>query len=294
VLASVARADDVPPEAVIATIPFAGDPRSDGLLLDLKAGGESCKVGLVTSWALSVGSKSAEHAIEAVLPRVSGLGILRLDRDGAGIFHPVPAFYAAASDDCVGLVGGKLVRDYVLDLDFRARVALLLDPARFQVPESTQRPEEAVVPVRIVEDRPVVEIRINGHPLEVLVDTGLANPLLLSVEAVKRLGISVDRLPPAGEFLGAPARRLESAEAEIGRLRFDSVPAIVPARESYHPGKLRFWVTSGPKPPDASAIGCGLLSSAHVRIDYPRSRMWLRREALGATAGTTHAQGGPP
>jgi predicted aspartyl protease len=79
-----------------------------------------------------------------------------------------------------GLLGGEFLDDYVLEIDFPGRTVRFLDPERYQVPESVEAPVERVVALVRAATRISVPIRVNGHELVVMLDTGAPLTAVLS------------------------------------------------------------------------------------------------------------------
>jgi hypothetical protein len=167
-----------------------------------------------------------------------------------------------------GLLGGSFLRDYVLELEFAAHRVRFLDPERSQVPRRAAAADEAVLPLKLVANRPLLEITLGGHPIEVLLDTGEPNTAVLSGSVAREVGLQSAALP--GMRLGSVRGpvTVEFAEARslgLGPFELHQVPLMVAPRGAYN--------LSGA---NDSAIGYDVISEFLVRIDYPRSRLWLR------------------
>jgi len=276
VLASVARADDVPPEAVIATIPFEVSHEPNRIRLNLaQDGAPPFELWLDTGAEYSVLTPLAARRLGVVVSRTKDDAYRRATRLGVDLQFYVDTRRSdtgARTGWEYGLLGGNLLHNYVVDFDFRGRQIRFLDPKKYAVPGSTAEPEAAVVPIRAGANRPVVEIRINGRPLSVLVDTGCQAPAILSGEAAREIGIDPETLPDYGQGGTAVGpmklRFLEAAEVEIGGMHFTDVPIKVAPHG---------WYGMSGETKD-SVIGYDLLSRFRTRIDYPHARMWLKRE----------------
>ena len=145
-----------------------------------------------------------------------------------------------------------------------------LDPQRFEVPSSVAAPDEAVLPLEVVANRPAVRVALNGAPASLLIDTGAPLGLLLSGEIARGAGIASEPAPglQLTSVLGPVASEIgQLARFEIGPFAFEDL-AVVVAPHGVH--NLGF--------PGDSVIGYDLLAQFLVRIDYPRRRLWLRRE----------------
>jgi hypothetical protein len=170
-----------------------------------------------------------------------------------------------------GLLGGTFLREYVLEIDFPSRRVRFLNPERYRVPEKVTAENEAVLPIRVVANRLIVEVSTAGKPIQVMIDTGDPNPGVLSGPAAGDAGIRSMPLPGlrAGSVLGPI--EVEFAEVEdlrLGRFQLAPVPLIVAPNGWYNQG-----------PSTDSVIGYDVLSQFTMRIDYPHQRLWLRRSS---------------
>ena len=271
-VSTAAVAEEVPPDAVVATMPFIVEPGE--VVLKLQTDGSPCEIDVSTGESVSTASKSAEHALNTVLQRAGGgpPTVFRTSVSGMPLSVPLPVFLPLSGRDCVGEIGGSVLRDYVLDLDFAAKVARFADPGKYAIPESTAQPDEAIASLHMRDDRPTAEIEVQGQQLQVLVNTQGVVPLLLSTAAAKKIGVDVDQLPVGGKIQGGDVRVFEGVDVSIGRLQFASIPGIVLPRGYGSLGEARDGV-----------IGLDLISKSHVRFDYPRSRMWLRQGSQAVT-----------
>jgi hypothetical protein len=175
-----------------------------------------------------------------------------------------------------GLLGGNFLEKYVVEFDFRARTVRFIDPKKFRVPNEVSADNESIAPLRIVASRPIVKVGMNGKTANVLLDTGAPYPLILSGKAAKKLDIDVDALPPfgfIGTVMGLVAVNIHKSDNfAFGGFEMDSTPVIVSPTGCYNQATST-----------DSAAGYDTLSQFTVRIDYPRERMWLRRERTEGT-----------
>jgi len=291
--AHVAGAEDVPPGAVVAALPFESSTEPNRIVVNLAPEGSApFAIILDTGANTSVLTPLAARKLGVSVSRTKSDPYRRSTRLGTDLQFYVDTRQTDTGSKTgweYGLLGGNFLHQYVLDIDFGGRLVRFLDPARYAVAESGAAAEEAVLPLGVVANRPSVEIRVNGHPVRVMVDTGSEVPLLLSGAAAQQAGIDVDALPAfgkAGSVLGPmEVRMLESADVELGPMRFSSVPVLVAPRGWYNQAGAT-----------DSAIGYDLLSRFHVRVDYERARMWLHREDakvpfLGVDYAATKASG---
>jgi hypothetical protein len=188
-----------------------------------------------------------------------------------------------------GLLGGNFLVEYVVEVDFPRRRVRFLDPERFEVSEKAAAPDETVLPLQLISNRPIVEVEIEGRPVSVLLDTGASYGVLVGSRVARDAGLT--SRPAAG--LSATGVKgeigVEFAEARsirVGALEFHDQPVVVAPRGLYQQGTA-----------NDSLIGFDLLSQLSVRIDYPSKRLWLRREPgmvssfLGADYALVRASG---
>ena len=280
VLASVARADDVPPEAVIATLPFDAKTEPNTIYVNV-APVESPPFVL----QLDTGSEASQLTPRAA--RAAGVSVRRDKQDpyrhGTRLGRDVQFWVADRRSDTAstssfeyGLLGGEFLDAYVVEIDFGARSVRFLDPSRYQVPASVQTGDEAVLPLRIDGHRPFVEVRVEGRPITLLIDTGAPIPIWISGAAAKEIDVDPESLPELGAIgIGIPAgktgsRVAEVAAFELGGFRFGPLPVVFVPHGLYNAGGTT-----------DSLIGYDVLSRFVVRLDYPRKRLWLRRAAEG-------------
>jgi hypothetical protein len=175
-----------------------------------------------------------------------------------------------------GLLGGNFLEKYVLELDFVNARVRFLDPGKYRVPERADGPGEAVVPIRVSGRRPFTRLERGGAHVDVLLDTGAPMPLLLSGPAASRLGLDPDAMSDfgaVGGVLGPISVKIHRSR-DLGFAGFDlgATPVLVAPRGAYNQGGS-----------SDSALGFDVLSQFTIRIDYPRQRMWLRRERATMT-----------
>jgi hypothetical protein len=155
---------------------------------------------------------------------------------------------------------------------------------RSALPEVTKpekielRKEEVSLSMYWFVRKPVVEIKINGKgPFRFYLDTGaqgcvldqaLADELKLPVIGKARVG------SPGGK--GVPAKRVRLDRVEVGDAVLSTVPAV-----SFDRSGLGAAGKDMPRGVLSTAIFSGVL----VTLDYPRSRMEIRRGELPAADG---------
>jgi predicted aspartyl protease len=273
-VAAPARADEVPPEAVVAAIPFAPSGGSQHVRIDLASPGKPPLVMVVdTGASTSAMTPGAARAARVSVRRNKSDPYRRPTRLGRDV-----TFYVLTgkSDNPgstgfeIALLGGDFLSQYVVEVDFAGATVRFLDPRRYAVPESVSRAGETVVPLQIVSSRPVVDVEIEGRRTRALLDTGGITTLLLSGRAARAAGIDPDALTEAGEvvtLLGPVAVRAhEAASLRIGSLELGPLRTFVSPTGLYNQAG------------DADSVaGLALFAESVLRIDYPRKRLWLRR-----------------
>jgi predicted aspartyl protease len=273
-------APDVPPDAVVGTLPFLDSPEPNRVYVDLAAeGAQPFRMMLDTGATHAVFTPLAARAAGVSVRATKSTPYRRKTRLGRDV-----QFYVDTSSSDTGsrtgweygLLGGDFLKPFVVELDFTMRSVRFIDPERWSVPEAAQDAEQAVVSMRD-STRPVIEIALGGVRIPILVDTGCPVPLVLSGKAAKQIGVDVDALTPFGvaaTTLGPmEIRHYEAPDVEIAGFHFRNVPVMVAPKG---------WYGLAGEAGD-SVIGYDLLSRFLVRVDYPHRRLWLRRESEQVT-----------
>jgi predicted aspartyl protease len=293
-LAPEATADEVPPEAVLAELPFLDAPEPNRIVVDLAPEGSAKPLRLM----LDTG---ASHSVLTPLAaRELGVQVRRTKQDPyrrpTRLGRDLLFFIDTQSSDTgsktgweYGLLGGNFLADYVVELDFPARRVRLLDPRKYSVPPATSAPQEAVVPLRIVGQRPGVELALNGKKSLVLLDTGAPWTAVFSGKLARSAEIAADGGVgfQAGTVYGPMQVELaEAAKLAIGPFEFANVPVLVAPKGWYNATFA-----------SDSVLGYDVLAQFVVRLDYPNQRLWLRHDPLakltvfGADAGVLRESG---
>jgi predicted aspartyl protease len=273
VFALAARADDPPPEALLADLPFLDFPEPRRVVVDLAPEGHAraLRFMLDTGASHSVATPRAAAAL--------GIRVRRHKRDPyrrkTALGRDVQIYVDTASSDTASrtgweyaLLGGDFLGRYVLELDFAGRRVRFFDAGRWAVPESLDEPGQAVVPLHVRSNRPGVSLELNGTRRIVLVDTGAPPPLVVSGKFATDAGLPPNDFPHFRSLsalgpMDSELRRVETLG--LGPFVFSGVPAVVNEHGWYNLG-----VSSD------SVIGYELLAQfSRVRIDYPHRRMWL-------------------
>ncbi len=272
--ALAAAAGEPLPDAVLASLPFMASPAPNQIVIDLAPPGNERRMPLQIDTGASVSFLSPGFA------RAMGVKVSRVRADSyrrATVLGRDLQFYvqtrrtdtAANKGYEFGLIGGDFLAQYVVELDFAAHRVRFFDPERFEVPSAAAAPDEAVLPLEVVSNRPGVRAVLNGAPVLLLIDTGAPMGLLLSGEIARGAGIPSEPAPglELTGVLGPIATEVGQLDRfEVGPFAFEDL-AVVIAPQGYH--NMGF--------PGDSVIGYDLLAQFLVRIDYPRRRLWVRR-----------------
>lgn len=166
------------------------------------------------------------------------------------------------------LLGRDVLNGLVLDADFPR------DRVRFRASDDTPVPPGArVVPLGSGPGgAPTVAVRIEGRPVQVMVDTGATGALALSAQAARRLGLlDADRTVRSGHSVslgGLSLDRIVLAETlELAGITLRRVPVQI-----YDPAKAA-GIPEG-------LLGTGFLRGFRTTIDLPARRMILSRGGL--------------
>jgi hypothetical protein len=269
-----AGAPEPSPEAVVATLPFAPSREVNRVMVDLAPEGGRPFVMMLDTGA----------SISWITPRMAReLGVrvrslkndlyrrpTRLGRDLQFWVDTQNSDSASRTGWEYALLGGNFMDDYVVEIDFPKQTVRFLDPKRYQVPDAVDDPSERTLAVKIVASRVLVPIEINGHALEVLLDTGAPATTVLSGQAAREAGIDVDALPKFGRS-GTTVGPMDTSlyeEAAFGFAGFGlgTAPVQVAPKGWYN--------IAGS---NDSVVGYDVLAPFVVRIDYPHKRLWLKR-----------------
>lgn len=279
---SNASEDDAEPsaEAVLGVAPFEDTSEVNRIIINLAREGNRPLTMILDTGA-------SHSVLTPLFARKLGVTIRRTKnspyRRGTFLGRDLQFYVDTSSSDTgsrtgfeYGLLGGKFLAEYVVELDFKGRRVRFLDRKKYRVPKQVEADSEVVVPLRVVSNRPIVRVEMNGKPLSVLLDTGAHDPLILSGAAAKKLGVDVDALPLFGTLntvMGSTALFLHETESFVfGGFAFGRMPVFVAPKGWYNQG-------AGTD----SVVGYDTLSQFTIRIDYPRQRMWMRRESSEST-----------
>jgi predicted aspartyl protease len=271
------------PAAVIAALPFLRPEAQDRIYVDLAPeGSRSLVLMLDTGASTSVMTPLAARALGVSVRRTKSSPYRRATRLGRDLQFWVDDLSSDTGSRTgweYGLLGGDFLEHYVVELDFQERQVRFLDPKRYRVPERVTGPDEAVIPMRVIARRPFTTIEANGKRSQVVIDTGFPSLLVLSGKEARKVGLDPDSLPYYGEIgtvLGdTPGHIGEVDSFQFAGFEFGRVPVVVMPRG--------FFNMAGSSD---SVIGYDVLQQFKLRFDYPRGRLWLKRQ--GDTRVTFH------
>lgn len=172
------------------------------------------------------------------------------------------------------LLGGEFMKDYVVDIDFEARVVRFLDPSVHQVGvESEDFRDEIVVGLRMVSNRPQAELAIGNGSVWALVDTGFQGSLTITEEKASELGIEINRDAPRVTYRNVFAHSVELVheipQVSLGPVVLRDVELLISVRDLSQVRVTRMALQS------ETLVGIDILKGYRVRFDYPRGKMGL-------------------
>jgi hypothetical protein len=272
-VAASSRADEPPPDAVLAALPFL-EARPGQVKIDLGAeGGRPLELLVQTEQLQSFATAGGARALGIPVRRNKQSPYRRetcLGRDLELYVDTRRGDTGEAPGGDYALVGAPFLSRFVLEVDFPGRRVRFLDPERYRVPESD--PGNAVLAMRQRTTQPLIEIEVGGIRVPALIATGAPGTLVLprgwvSPEARVRLDpettATLDLPPGSGAMEAATA-----ATVRLGPFEEVDVPLLVAADGVWN---------QGPRSP--ALLGVDFLRRFVLRIDYPRARVWVRDAA---------------
>lgn len=268
-------APDPPAEAVLASLPFESAALAwRKIAIDLAPEGNARRLHFI----LDTGATNS--VVTPRLARSMGVKVSRTKSDpyrratslGRDVLFYVDtrrSDTAARGDFEFGVLGGDFLASYMVELDFAKKQVRFLDPARFETPAPGSSADEASLSLKIVSNRPALRASVDGHPIDLLIDTGAPNALMLSGAVAREAGVAFTRVEDfeiRGTVGNAEGHAGDVARLELGPFALEKVPAVVAPNGFYNLGF-----------PGDSILGYDLLAQFLVRIDYPRQRIWLRK-----------------
>ena len=269
-----APASEPAPDAVLAELPFLHAEEPNRVLVDLaEPGGKP--------FVMMLDTGASDSVVTPLMARKLGITVRRNKqtpyRRGTRLGRDIEVWVDTSSSDTgsktgweYGLLGGRFLAEYVVEIDFPGRHVRFLDRKKYEVPKAVDASDERVLPFQLVSNRITVPIQLAGRESEVMLDTGAGAPAILSGKAAKKAAIDVEKLPyfgRGGTVLGPmELSLLESPQLAFAGFEFPGQPVLVAPRGWYN--------SAGSTD---SVIGVDVLRQFVVRIDYPRRRLWLKR-----------------
>ena len=178
---------DPAPEAVLASLPFEKEAPPRTIVIDLAPKGNARKL------RFQVDTGADASFVSPRLARSMGVNVSRtphgayrrstvLGRDVQLYVDTRRSDTGSSSGADFALLGADFLSTYVVELDFAQQRVRFLEPTRFEVPAAVDAPGEAVFPMKRVSNRPALRALLDGHAVDLLVDTGAAMGLMLSGE----------------------------------------------------------------------------------------------------------------
>jgi predicted aspartyl protease len=268
-------AAEPPADAVLADLPFQQGNETNRVLVDLAPeGGKRFVMMLDTGASASFVTPLMARSLGVTVRRNKETPYRRATRLGRDLQFYVDTRSSDTGSKTgweYGLLGGDFMDEYVVEIDFPGRKVRFLDPKKYRVPESVDAPDETVLAVKVVGSRIAVPVELGGKPIDVALDTGAPDTLILSGKAARKVGIDVDSLADfgrGGTVLGPMELRFyEAPEVRFGGARFSEVPVLVAPKGWYN-------LALG----NDSVIGYDVLSQFVLRIDYVGRRIWLKQK----------------
>jgi predicted aspartyl protease len=271
--ASASAQTEPPADALIGEVPFLTHSETNRVFIDLSPEGKR-------PFRLLLDTGASDSVLTPGYARELGVTVrshrsrpnqreTRLGRDLQFWIDTESSAQISRTGWDYGLLGGTFLAEYVLEIDFPGRRVRFLDPEKFAVPKQADGAGEAVLPLRVMGNRPFVKILVEGKEVEVLLDTGAPQTVGLSGRSAKRAGYEPKRLARLGMggVLGPIESYLvEASELALGPFRFAPAPLVLAPNGMYNMGGST-----------DSLIGYDLLEHFVMRIDYRRGRLWLRR-----------------
>ncbi|MFN2394323.1 MAG: aspartyl protease family protein [Bacteroidales bacterium] len=169
-----------------------------------------------------------------------------------------------------GIIGNDLFSQFPVKINYRTNTIRIYREPTYRI-----RRRSHIIPLELENSKPYIDVFIEGDSdtrqdtLQLLVDMGATNPVFLN-SSYK--GLTEQRIPA---FLGKGISG--ELEGEMGRLQKITIGEIeikeplvaYPANDFMETSNISFqW---------EGILGAGILSRFHVIIDYPSSRLLLRK-----------------
>jgi hypothetical protein len=276
-LAAPARGADVPADAVLADLPFlpAGDGGENEIRIDLaEPGARPLPLLLDTGTPESFATPRAAKDLGISVRPAKQTPYRRATRVGRDVELFVDTRRGDTAANAGGewaVLGARFLANFVVEIDFPGRRVRFLDPKRYTVPERVDANDEAVLPIRIAGQLPVVDVEVNHVRVPAAIATGAPGTLLLPGGWASGAALKGDPAATATLAPMAGAGRLEAVTAD----RFQ----IGPFAESAVPMLVAEFGAQGAGARSEATLGVDLLKPYVLRIDYARKRLWISQPA---------------
>lgn len=270
--ARLARSEEPPSDALLASVPFHPDTPSGRVVIDLAPEGSRPFVfELDTGASATVVTPREARRMGVSVRALKSSAYRRRTLLGRNL-----AFWVDTSSSDTGarsfeyaLLGADFLDDYVVEIDYPGRCVRFYDRRKLEVPRETSVPGEGVIAFRRSGARILVPFEVDGRTVQAMLDTG-STGTLLSGPLAREAGIGIDGLPELSGVTGVlgPVDALvyESKSLRFAGFELPGQPVAIVPRGLYNQGG-----------PTDSVLGSDVLSHFVLRIDYARKRIWLRR-----------------
>jgi predicted aspartyl protease len=170
------------------------------------------------------------------------------------------------------LLGRDVLSRLVVEADLPHDRAAFHAPAAYRLP-----PDGVVAPLMIAHGAPTLTVRVDGAPMEVMVDTGATGALAVSAAAAEAAGLL------------SPGRAVSQAHSvSLGGLSLDR---IVVARRLEVQGlvmrdaPVQIYSPAAPGPLPSGLLGIGFLRRFRMALDLGGRRLILQRPTLSLAPG---------
>jgi predicted aspartyl protease len=173
----------------------------------------------------------------------------------------------------VGVLGGNFLDRYVVEVDYEKRRVRFLDPDRHAVSEDSAAPGEIVVPMRLSDHRPALEIRLGSGSAWFIMDTGAPHDLGISEEKARALGLEAgpeDRAVAGRNYLGSDrwlSKKIRRATVGSFDVIDPTLSIAIQEGSSYR--------TTNLAGADQAILGNEFMRRFRVRFDYPHRKLSL-------------------
>ena len=272
--AGLAAAEEPPPKAILADLPFLAVDEVNRVYVDLAPEGSS------RPFAMMLGTGATHSVLTPRAAKALGVRIAASSgtRTGAKQYWAVTFCSISTPDRAIqrprpagstAFWGGTFSPNMSWSWISRRGVCVSSTQTASRCPRPWTIQRRTVLPLDVVGNRPGVTIEINGKPMKFLLDTGAPWSILLSGKFAGLGGVVSRKVPGFGlaGVMGDTETELgEAQRIALGPFAFDRVPVAVAPKGWFNQGF-----------PDDSVIGYDVLAQFLVRIDYARERLWLRR-----------------